>query len=50
MNDLDLLAFALAEETLRRKRLELENLQLKKRLMELEPKKEESRGTPQAKP
>ena len=36
MNDLDLLAFALAEETLRRKRLELENAQLRKKLTERE--------------
>ena len=41
MNDLDLLAFALAEEVLRRKRLELENMELKKRLIALEPKESE---------
>lgn len=46
MNDLDLLAFALAEETVRRKRLELENMALRKRLIELEPKKEAGDGTP----
>ena len=47
MNDIDLLAFALAEEVLRRKHLELENMQLKKRLIELEPKKEAEDGKAQ---
>ena len=47
MNDIDLLAFALAEEVLRRKRLELENMELKKRLIALEPKKETEDGKAQ---
>lgn len=48
MNDLDLLAFALAEEAVRRKRLELENVELRRKVIELTPKDKESSDAPPA--